>query len=71
MGWCSGTEIFDAVAKVLLDDKPVDKKATLIAVIDALEDGDWDCQSESEFWEHPIVREIMQERHPSWFEDDA
>ena len=71
MGWCGGTEIFDVVAKELLDDEPVNKTALLIAVIDALEDGDWDCQNESRFWEHPTVREIMKERHPSWFEDDA
>jgi hypothetical protein len=70
MGWCSGTYIFDAVAKVLLDDKPVDKKAMLITLIDALEDGDWDCHSESAYWDNPIVREAMKERHPSWFEDE-
>lgn len=69
MGWCSGTNIFDAVAEVLLDDKPIDKKSALIAVINALEDGDWDCQVESEYWDHPMVQEAMRECHPSWFED--
>ena len=70
MGWCSATYIFDNVASFLLDgEKPKDPKEVLEHLISELEDGDWDCQNESAYWEHPIVREIFKARHPSWFED--
>jgi hypothetical protein len=71
MGWCSGTPIFDAVASALLDDKPTDKKALLRTVIEAMEDQDWDCQEDSAYWDHPLVREAMKELHPSWFNDES
>jgi len=70
MGWCSATVIFDQIAEVVLNDKPINKRAVLKTVIRALEDGDWDCQSDSAYREHPLVRELMQEIHPHWFEDD-
>lgn len=67
MGWCSATVIFDQIAEIILSDKPVDKRLTLKAVVAALEDGDWDCQRDSAYWDHPLVQEIMRERHPRWF----
>ena len=70
MGWCSGTVVFDLVAKAILEDKPLDKKAVLRAVIDALEDSDWDCQQVSSYWDHPLVREVMREIHPRWDWDE-
>jgi len=70
MGWCSGTVIFDAVCKVLLSDKPIDKKETVKHLARVLEDGDWDCQNESEYFHYPIVEGVMRELHPDWFEDD-
>ena len=70
MGWCSATEIFDNVAGALLDsDKPKDTKEVLTQLVGALEEGDWDCQSDSDYWDHPIVREIMKELHPHWFKE--
>ena len=69
MGWCSATRIFDAVAEALLTDGDIDKKRILETVIDALEDGDWDCQQDSSYWDNPLVQEIMKERHPGWFEN--
>lgn len=66
MGWCSATVIFDGVCDALLADEKPDLKSTLRALIAALEDGDWDCQSDSEYWNHPMVREIMKELHPRW-----
>ncbi len=66
MGWASGVEIFDAVADALLADGDVDKKAVLRVLVDALEDGDWDTQSDSIHWGHPLVREVMREAHPDW-----
>ncbi len=70
MGWGSGTRIFDSVCGGLLSDEPLDKKEIITYLIDALEDGDWDCQQDSAYWEHPIVKEVMREIHPDWFEDD-
>ena len=71
MGWCSGTRIFDAVCEGLLAEQPKDKKEALRELIVALEDGDWDCQSESKFWDNPLVQEVMRELHPRWFEEGA
>ena len=74
MGWCSGTNIFDAVTEALLeekDNKPVDVKKVLTVLTYVLEDNDWDCQSDSDYYEHPIVQEIMKKRHPKWFEDEG
>lgn len=70
MGWCSATEIFDKVASVILSDEPIDKKRALLTVIEALQDNDWDCEMDSDYWDHPLVREIFMELEPEWFEDD-
>lgn len=75
MGFCSGTDIFDPVAKVVLETPdtfllPATKRVILKALIDALEDHDWDCESDSQYWNHPMVREVFMEMHPGWFEDD-
>lgn len=67
MGWCSATIIFDKVVGALLDDK--DKKEAIKALIEALEDNDWDCQSDSDYFDHPLIKEIFKELHPSWFEE--
>lgn len=55
MGWCSATEIFDDVCDVLLAEEPIDKVQVIARLIDALEQGDWDCQEESGYWDHPVV----------------
>ena len=68
MGWCSATFIFDKITGALLTDTPPDRKVILKAVAEALEEEDWDCQRESEYWSHPLVREVMREMHPTWFE---
>lgn len=70
MGWCSGTRIFDAVCDGLLSDEPKSKHEQLTDLITALEDGDWDCQQDSIFWDHPMVQAAMRELHPSWFDDE-
>lgn len=72
MGWCSATLIFDKICDALLDDgdkKPTPEE-TIGALVDVLEDGDWDCQTDSAYWGHPIVQKVMRERHPRWFEDE-
>ena len=70
MGWCSGTLIFDRVADFVLDtDKPDDEKYRVLkALVEALEDQDWDCQSDSIYYVHPIVQQIFKSLHPRWFE---
>lgn len=66
MGWCSGTELFDKCVKAVLGETPVDKKQLVKDLIDAFEDMDWDCQSESDYIDHPIVNAAMRELHPDW-----
>ncbi len=71
MGWCSATNIFDTVVGELLDEeKKSNKKDVIMALISELENGDWDCQGDSEYWEHPLIQEIFKELHPSWFENN-
>lgn len=71
MGWCSGTQIFDDVASVLLGKKKTKTpKEVLKLLAKAMEDMDWDCQQDSDYWDHPIVKEVFKELHPDWFEDD-
>jgi len=71
MGWASGVEIFDVVAGALLDDKKeINKKKVLKSLINVLEDGDWDTQNDSDYYDHPLVQEIFKELHPNWFEDE-
>lgn len=70
MGWCGATTIFDVVCEAVLNDKEINKEALIEVLAVELEDGDWDCHSESEYWEHPVVRNVMEKLHPSWFEDE-
>lgn len=70
MGWCSATVIFDSVVSGIVGDTEIDKKELIRIVANALEDGDWDCQQDSDYWDHPLVQEVMRELHPSWFEDE-
>lgn len=61
----SATSIFDAVASNLLpfinqENRRMIKDTLKILAIE-LEDGDWDCQNESEYFEHPLVQEIFLE----------
>lgn len=72
MGWCSATDIFDPVAAfVLSTDRPdAEKRAVLEILIGALEEGDWDCQQDSAYYDNPIVQQIMRDTHPRWFDED-
>ena len=70
MGWCSGTVVFDSIIEALLDSK-VDKKETIKYLINVLEDMDWDCQTDSDYWEHPLIKECFIELGRSdWYEDE-
>lgn len=70
MGWCSGTEIFDNVAKfVLSTDKPDQEKIEILRVLaEAMENQDWDCQDDSDYRTHPIIKQVFRELHPNWEE---
>ena len=58
MGWCSGTIVFDAVCDALLSDNK-DTEYAIKALIEALHDGDWDCEPDSEYFEHPVVKKCF------------
>lgn len=72
MGWCSGTSIFDKVAKFVIDSNLQDylKFDVLATLADAMEDEDWDCQSDSNYWDNELVQRVMKHLHPDWFKDD-
>lgn len=71
MGWCSGgTHVFDEMCGAILSEEHPDKKQVLIALIDALHGNDWDCEPDSKYWDHPLVREIFKEKYPNWFVED-
>lgn len=70
MGWCSGTHVFDSILDTLLNDDKIDKETIIKTLINSFEDADWDCQSDSEYYDHPLVKKCFEEIHPSWFEDD-
>ncbi len=72
MGWCSGTAVFDGMCEVILkdDSSPASKKKLLKALIRQLHKQDWDCEHDSEYWDHPLVREIFKKQFPEWFEDE-
>lgn len=72
MGWCSATPIFDAIGKYVLDSElPEEKQFGIMRVLaDALEEEDWDCQQDSDYYDHPIIQRVMKELHPHWFDDD-
>ena len=47
MGWCSGTELFDAVIDAIPEEA---RSAELFEkIISAFEDKDWDCELESDY----------------------
>lgn len=69
MGWCSATDIFDQVVGALLE-PPLDKETVIKSLIDELENGDWDCQQDSKYFNHPLIQKIFREKYPHWFEDD-
>ncbi len=66
MGWCSVTYIFDSVVSELVKKKDIDKVEIIKILSVAMEEMDWDCQSDSKFYEHPLVKKAR----PDWFEDE-
>lgn len=61
MGWASGQDIFDPITKEILKlNIPKDTKARILAkFIDLLKDQDWDTESDSDYWDHPVVGKLL------------
>lgn len=72
MGWCSGTQVFDGVLGPVLKSKmsKKDKKTVIKVLIETLEEQDWDCQSDSAFYEDDLVEAEFRRIHPEWYEDE-
>lgn len=68
MGWCGGTDVFDDVMKEILKTKPLNTRLVK-TLINALENHDWDCQSDSRYFDKREVRQVFEELHPDWFAD--
>ena len=63
MGWASGSDIAEVVAKLLLKYVPKDKlKMEAQKALNALEDQDWDCQNEVELFDYILVLEEIKEK---------
>ena len=58
MGWCSGTDIFDGVAKTVLSRKisEEDKKEILKSLAKQMYLHDWDCETDSEYYKDEFFR---------------
>lgn len=72
MGRCSATDVFDPVVKTILYGADLGDHQKLIilkSLIDALEEYDWDCQSDSEYFDHELVRQAFMEIHSEWGEE--
>jgi len=61
MGWCSATMIFDDVCDAIFNEKS-DKEKILDRLIGTLQDMDWDCEMDSAYVDHPVVRKLFIER---------
>ena len=66
MGWMTGGQIFDEIARKVLDGGASDevKRAALGPVIDVLRDWDWDTEYESleQFCDDPVIVALFAER---------
>jgi len=69
MGWCSATEIFDTIVTSLTAYEEVDKETIIKELIISLENSDWDCQQDSIYWDHPLVRKCFKATSPELFEE--
>ena len=70
MGWCSGTETFDVAVEMVLDET-LALGQKIEKLIKAWWANDWDCEGDSQYWNHPVVRPVFQRLAPDWFEDNA
>ena len=70
MGWCSGTETFDVAVGGILNEDNMTPKDRIKMLIQAWQNMDWDCEQDSQYWNHPVVRQAFKELWPDWFGDD-
>lgn len=72
MGWCSGTIVFDAVCDALFveDADGCSKEYAIKALIEALQDSDWDCENESEYFDNPLVKKCFIELGNNYWEEE-
>lgn len=69
MGWCSGTDVFDPVVKYVLEKSSMSQKQQIEIIgvlIETLQHADWDCESDSDYWKHPVVRKAFKKTCPDW-----
>jgi hypothetical protein len=69
MGWCSGTDLFDKVMDALFKADTIDKERFIEELILSFQNQDWDCEQDSEYWEHPVVNKVFRKMYPEWFRD--
>lgn len=71
MGWASGSRIMNAVIDAVqphVTDQAA-REAIYQPIINALEEGDWDTQDESE-GRDPAYDAVIRAMHPTWYEED-
>jgi len=68
MGWCSGTETFDVAVKMVLDEE-LSAEEKIERLINAWWKQDWDCEGDSQYWNHPIVQPVFRRLAPAYFDD--
>lgn len=68
MGWCSGTDVFDHMMFVIKKTDITDEQRQCLiqCLIVALQNQDWDCESDSDYWRDPLVRKAFKEVCPKW-----
>lgn len=68
MGWCSGTYVFDVVVEDILaaDIQESDKVKIISNLIRVLEYMDWDCQTDSDFFDNPVVKKAFIATNKRW-----
>lgn len=70
MGWCSGTDVFDPVVSAIVQSEAsrATKIALIVALIQALENEDWDCQDHSIHWHQDEVIEAFRITDPEMWD---
>lgn len=75
MGFCgTPTHIFDAVVNHLVEHSTAtdEENRLLIKVLaEVLESEDWDCQFDSDYYDHPLVSAVFKEMHPEWDDEES
>jgi len=68
MGWCSGTDIFDAVVETIytvVSDEG-SRYMLIYNLAKSLEQHDWDCHSDSVYYDNYLVQRVFKQLHPDW-----